>query len=1041
MKKSYYLLYSFFLFGIGIANSQNALTPGVPCPPHIRVTARPNPICYGDSSTLTAHGMGLTYLWSTGATTSSIKVSPTGNTTYYVIGTNINGCSDTVRVTVDVDPAINVSISSSPSNPCKSSTDNLTANVSGGTSPYTYAWRPASLLNSSTIYNPSYIANANHTFTCTVKDSFGCSSTATKTVTINTPPVANADSALVHFLAGDSVTATGGTPPYTYAWSPPLSSNIIVDPPAKPVTYTLTVTDANGCSSIDTARLIPTPNTLGGCRTIFISAYVQDTVNNDDAIELYNPTAGAINLKTYYLEGTTNGSALAPPFEIHLKGIIGAHNTFLIANRFADTVLTHMAKQLSDTLNFNGKDVVALGQIVPASSSALLTVLDKVGDVSTPYGSNGWTVGSGTTKNQTLVRQQSVIEGDPIWSTCMNQWNVYPRGTFSVLKKYVNVCTKGDAALTLSMGNATTNCASPSYFTFDIFAQADSASRFNSCDINIQFPNQFLGDDASNIIVTELSPFLPSSENDYGTLNVSDVSSNEIKIKFGQASDHSRQGVIINSTPQAFLEISLPIQDCTPGTVSFDTLTTMQPSFYTDSVPGTSSSDYTLINTQFSSTTYTGTLTTTVCPMHVNPLPNVNAGTNYKSVPSNSSILAITGYGFGASAGSGAILVTDANGGSPGLLDSMDILNWADSKIIVKMPNYLYGDSTVSPGTGPMKIYNGCGAESDYTNLQINYNIENAHTSPTKRKINDHIVMTSSAKSLVFRCDTTVAQNSAAYACIKKAIRTWNCFTGVNWTIGPDTGLAITKGDGVSNIYFSNSNFASPSVLMETSLFLAGSCYDQTDSVAYYKEADINMRPMPGGHLWNYDTTYTQFGGSDPYFYDAILHELGHAHGLGHINDIISLMYWQQVFGNRDSIAGGSTWPGPGTLYGAFDEVNTSAANNNTCGYIELIPGSKNCRDLTLSVPTISGNINNLDVFPDPVGYGGITIAYELRENAYIQFKITDCIGRVIMTLPEGHKEPGTYREQTNLDELAQGIYFLVANVNGSFQTIKFIKL
>lgn len=58
-------------------------------------------IASGESVTLTATGSG-TYLWSTGATTGAITVSPVTNTVYYVNQTDANGCitSDTVMVTV-----------------------------------------------------------------------------------------------------------------------------------------------------------------------------------------------------------------------------------------------------------------------------------------------------------------------------------------------------------------------------------------------------------------------------------------------------------------------------------------------------------------------------------------------------------------------------------------------------------------------------------------------------------------------------------------------------------------------------------------------------------------------------------------------------------------------------------------------------------------------------------------------------------------------------------------------------------------------------
>lgn len=66
-------------------------------------------ITEGDSTTLTAGG-GVTYLWSDSSTTSSITVNPTVTTSYTVIVFDANGCSDTMMVTVNVEPDNPISI-------------------------------------------------------------------------------------------------------------------------------------------------------------------------------------------------------------------------------------------------------------------------------------------------------------------------------------------------------------------------------------------------------------------------------------------------------------------------------------------------------------------------------------------------------------------------------------------------------------------------------------------------------------------------------------------------------------------------------------------------------------------------------------------------------------------------------------------------------------------------------------------------------------------------------------------------------------------
>ena len=72
-------------------------------------------IDYGQSTTLTASGAS-SYLWSTGATTAAITVSPTTTTTYTVTGTDAYGCTGTVSITVIVNNTIPTVTTSTVSN-------------------------------------------------------------------------------------------------------------------------------------------------------------------------------------------------------------------------------------------------------------------------------------------------------------------------------------------------------------------------------------------------------------------------------------------------------------------------------------------------------------------------------------------------------------------------------------------------------------------------------------------------------------------------------------------------------------------------------------------------------------------------------------------------------------------------------------------------------------------------------------------------------------------------------------------------------------
>jgi hypothetical protein len=108
-----------------------------------------------------------------------------------------------------------------------------------------------------------------------VTDAAGCKDSATVNIAVGAKPTANAGldqtvCSTVGVTIGGSIPASGGTPPYSYSWSPAagLSATNISNPTAAPLTptnYVLIVTDANGCVSIpDTVaiQLFPTPNPI-----------------------------------------------------------------------------------------------------------------------------------------------------------------------------------------------------------------------------------------------------------------------------------------------------------------------------------------------------------------------------------------------------------------------------------------------------------------------------------------------------------------------------------------------------------------------------------------------------------------------------------------------------------------------------------------------------------------------------------------------------------------------------------------------------------
>lgn len=217
----------------------------------------PTNLCAGGSVILDAGDGYSVYSWSTGASTRTITVSTPGRYAVSVSdGIGCNGLSDSITVNVAAplfaEGGPNQSI-------CFGNSILIGGLPTGGVAPYQYRWTPSTGLNDSTIARPLATPTATTKYYVTVTDAYNCTNRDSVVVTISPNPAVNAgrDTLLCY---GSSVVignlATGGTPPYTYHWSPStgLNDDTLAQPTAQPTsttTYTVTATDANGCTGID----------------------------------------------------------------------------------------------------------------------------------------------------------------------------------------------------------------------------------------------------------------------------------------------------------------------------------------------------------------------------------------------------------------------------------------------------------------------------------------------------------------------------------------------------------------------------------------------------------------------------------------------------------------------------------------------------------------------------------------------------------------------------------------------------------------------
>jgi len=328
------------------------------------ITSSSNLTCNGSANgTATVEGSGGTpgysYSWSgRGVTTQTITGLPAG--TYTAIVTDANGCRATTIVTITQPPVLTTTVSTTQLTCNNSGNGAASANVTGGTAPYTYSWS-AGGSGSST----SGLTAGNYSLTVT--DANGCQ--VNRNFTITQPGVLNAVITLTNVSCNGTntgsaiATPSGGTAPYTYSWSNGSTTNTATNLFAG--SYTLLLTDSRGCQRTFTLTItqptalnitltsIPVKCKFGsdGTATVNVSGgvapYTYSWSNSGTAATATGLTAGSYNVTVTDSRGCIiNGNVVVTePVQI-LAGTLlitnvscnGGNNGSITANASGGTV-------------------------------------------------------------------------------------------------------------------------------------------------------------------------------------------------------------------------------------------------------------------------------------------------------------------------------------------------------------------------------------------------------------------------------------------------------------------------------------------------------------------------------------------------------------------------------------------------------------------------------------------------------------------------------------------------------------------------------
>jgi len=311
--------------------------------------------------------------------------------THSIAVTDANGCQTSATVLVPLTDTLTVTAGTVPAT-CEGVGDTLpvTSNIAGAS----FAWTPADSLSSSTVANP--VATPSATTTYSVTATIGvCTKTTNVPVTVLPAPIAAAG--MPDTICPGKSVQLQGSGGVQYQWSPAtyLSDSTVANPmvqqPPLTVTYHLTVTGANGCSSINpavTTVVVTQPKVFAGDDTtvvigqpIQLSAVDVDTSGFTSYVwsppqglsdpNIANPTAVVTGDITYTVVATTTSGCSATA-----KIVIGAATTagIIVPNAFTPNNDGH-----NDILKINAFGIRSLkyfriynrwGQLVFATSQA-----------------------------------------------------------------------------------------------------------------------------------------------------------------------------------------------------------------------------------------------------------------------------------------------------------------------------------------------------------------------------------------------------------------------------------------------------------------------------------------------------------------------------------------------------------------------------------------------------------------------------------------------------------------------------------------------
>lgn len=382
----------------------------IPAGPPMSVSLTPTPTtCSGSTDgSITATPSGgsapYTYTWSP-TNTNSATINGLANGNYSVVVTAANGCTASATTTVQPGSPMSVTLTPTPTTCNGGSDGSISVAVSGGTTPYTYTWSPASLSGN----NPANLAAGSYSITVTAAN--GCSAAASTTITQGPPMTAALTPTPVSCNGGNngslSLSISGGTTPYSYTWTP---ASISGQNPSglSQGAYSVVVTAANGCTASASATINQPP-------LLSVSLTPQPALCAGQATGSLSATAnGGTSPYTYSWSGGL------PPVATHTNNVAAGSYTVTVTDAGGCTAVATASVTQNSALSANISPTDGLCNAANAQPSGSLSVTVSGG--TTPYTYN-WSGGLSPVATPTNVAAGSYTVTVTDASGCTTQAN------------------------------------------------------------------------------------------------------------------------------------------------------------------------------------------------------------------------------------------------------------------------------------------------------------------------------------------------------------------------------------------------------------------------------------------------------------------------------------------------------------------------------------------------------------------------------------------------------------------------------------------